>query len=261
LLAIIGGSGLSKLDLLEEPNSTTVATPYSESETEILTGRISGHTVAFLPRHGRHHVIPPHKINYKANLWALQEIGVTDVIAINAVGGINPQMAPGQLAIPDQLIDYTFNRSHTFYEEKLTEVVHIDFSHPYSSKLRHLLIVAVENEDRESMATVDSLPMTKGVYGCTQGPRLETAAEVTRLKHDGCDMVGMTGMPEAALARELGMEYACLALSVNRAAGLSATPITMEAINHTLFLGMGAVKKLLPIFVKFYAVGEHQNIE
>ena len=260
-MAIIGGSGLSKLNLLQESNSTTVATPYSESETEILIGRISGHTVAFLPRHGRHHVIPPHKINYKANLWALHKIGVTDVIAINAVGGINPQMAPGQLAIPDQLIDYTFNRSHTFYEEKLTEVVHIDFSHPYSRKLRHLLVVAVENEDQESMATVDSLLMTEGVYGCTQGPRLETAAEVTRLKQDGCDMVGMTGMPEAALARELGMEYACLALSVNRAAGLSATPITMEAINRTLFLGMGVVKKLLPIFVKCYAASEHHDIE
>jgi len=259
LLAIIGGSGLSKLDILQEPSYTKVATPHAESEVVIQSGRIAGHTIAFLPRHGEQHVIPPHKINYKANLWALQKIGITDVIAINAVGGINPQMAPGQLAIPDQIIDYTFARGHTFYEENLTEVVHIDFSHPYSNKLRHLLITAVENEDRESMAAIDSLPMTEGVYGCTQGPRLETAAEVARLRQDGCDMVGMTGMPEAALAKELGLRYACLALSVNRAAGLAATPITMEAINHTLSIGMGAVKKLLPVFVELYEAGEHHN--
>ncbi len=261
MLAIIGGSGLSKLDILEGSSSIMVATSFAEPEVEILVGRISDQPVAFLPRHGNNHVIPPHKINYKANMWALQQIGVTDVIAINAVGGINPQMAPGQLAIPDQLIDYTYGRSHTFNEENLTEVVHLDFSHPYSRKLRHLLIVAVEQEDRESIDVVDSLPMTEGVYACTQGPRLETAAEVTRLKHDGCDMVGMTGMPEAALAKELGIDYACLALSVNRAAGLEDKPITMETINHTLYIGMGVVKKLLPVFVTLYAAGEHHNAE
>ncbi|MBT8146800.1 MAG: S-methyl-5'-thioinosine phosphorylase, partial [Gammaproteobacteria bacterium] len=220
LLAIIGGSGLSKLDILEEGEVSSYTTPFAADQVEIRQGRLAGVPIAFLPRHGSAHSIPPHRINYRANLWALKEHGVADIIAINAVGGINPQMSPGRLAIPDQLIDYTHGRAHTFYEEDLQEVVHIDFTHPYSKRLRHLMVVAVEQEQLDEDESEENMPMTRGVYGCVQGPRLETAAEIARMRKDGCDMVGMTGMPEAALARELGLNYACLALSVNRAAGL-----------------------------------------
>ncbi|MEZ5491809.1 MAG: S-methyl-5'-thioinosine phosphorylase [Gammaproteobacteria bacterium] len=252
LLAVIGGSGLSRLDSLTSVSSATYRTPFADSEVEILNGFLEGYPVAFLPRHGAQHHLPPHRINYRANLWALKEHGVNDIVAVNAVGGINPQLSPGTLAIPDQLIDYTYGRDHTFYEENLEEVVHIDFTHPYSKRLRHLLVIAVEQEQLEMDEDENKLPLTRGVYGCVQGPRLETAAEINRLRRDGCDMVGMTGMPEAALARELGLQYACLALSVNRAAGLEEMPITMEAINNTLSRGIIEVKNILQVFVRLY---------
>lgn len=252
MLAIIGGSGLSKLEILQDPEISAYATPFAQVSVEIQQGTLADMPVAFLPRHGSEHTVPPHRINYRANLWALKEHGVTDIVAVNAVGGINPQMSPGRLAIPDQLIDYTYGRAHTFYEENLDEVVHVDFTHPYSKRLRHLLVIAVEQEQLEQDESEDTMPVTRGIYGCVQGPRLETAAEVARMRHDGCDMVGMTGMPEAGLARELGLNYACLALSVNRAAGLDDTPITMEAINRTLATGMAEVKKVLQVFVALY---------
>ena len=252
MLAIIGGSGLSKLDILEAAEDSTYSTAFDQKPVKILQGTLAGIPVAFLPRHGAEHDIPPHRINYRANLKALKEHGVTDIIAINAVGGINPQMSPGRLAIPDQLIDYTYGRAHTYYEQDLDEVVHVDFTHPYSKRLRHMLVIAVEQEQLEEDESEESMPVTKGTYGCVQGPRLETAAEIERMRRDGCDMVGMTGMPEAALARELGINYACLALSVNRAAGLDDTPITMEAINRTLATGMKEVKKVLKVFVAIY---------
>ena len=256
MLAIIGGSGLSKLNILEAPETLSIATEFSESNVEILKGKIAGETVAFLPRHGPNHIIPPHRINYRANVWALREIGATDIISANAVGGINPAMSPGQLAIPDQIIDYTYGRDHTYHDENLTEVVHIDFTHPFSRKLRHILILALEEDDEEDTENTaqKGLTITDGVYGCTQGPRLESAAEVLRLKQDGCDMVGMTAMPEAALARELGLEYAVLALSVNRAAGLDDKPITMKAINKTLGIGVKEIKRLLPAIIARYAL-------
>jgi 5'-deoxy-5'-methylthioadenosine phosphorylase len=252
LLAIIGGSGLSKLDILREGKWLQIKTPFQDFPVALLQGTIEELPVVFLPRHGSDHLIPPHKINYRANIWALKEHGVTDIISVNAVGGINPQMSPGQLAIPDQLIDYTWGREHTFYAEDLKEVVHVDFTQPYSKRLRHLLVIAVEQEQQELDQAEANLPMTRGVYGCTQGPRLESAAEILRMRHDGCDMVGMTGMPEAGLARELGLHYACLALSVNRAPGLGDTPITMEVINQTLAAGMVEVKRILLLFVQLY---------
>jgi 5'-deoxy-5'-methylthioadenosine phosphorylase len=252
VLAIIGGSGLSKLDILEQVESASYATPFGEEQVDVRQGVLAQLPVAFLARHGSEHTIPPHRINYRANLWALREHGVKDILAVNAVGGISPQMSPGRLAIPDQLIDYTYGRAHTFYEHNLDEVVHVDFTHPYSRRLRQLLVLAVEQEQLEEDESEDNMPMTEGVYGCVQGPRLETAAEILRMRKDGCDMVGMTGMPEAALARELGLNYACLALSVNRAAGLEDTPITMEAINSTLATGMAEVKKVLQVFVELY---------
>lgn len=228
MIGVIGGTGLSEPKFLSDVQKQQVSTPYDQQKVQILTGSLQGKTVAFLARHGRDHKVPPHRVNYRANLWALRSIGVRAVIGVNAVGGIHPETGPGKLAVPNQIIDYSWGREHTYFADGLDAVTHIDFTHPYDAQLRQLLIDAAHGRAL----------WPQGVYGCTQGPRLESGAEVQRLLRDGCDMVGMTGMPEAALARELGLAYACLALSVNWAAGLSDEPITMEAIGQVLNTGM-----------------------
>jgi 5'-methylthioinosine phosphorylase len=235
MIGVIGGTGLSEPKFLNDVQMQQVSTPYDQQGVQILTGTLHGKAVAFVPRHGRDHKVPPHRVNYRANLWALHAIGVTAVIGVNAVGGIHPETGPGKLAVPAQIIDYTWGREHTFFADGLNAVTHIDFSHPYDAALRQLLIDAARGR----------AIWPQGVYGCTQGPRLESAAEVQRLLRDGCDLVGMTGMPEAALARELGMAYACLALSVNWAAGLSEELITMDAIERVLRTGMSEVLDVL----------------
>jgi 5'-methylthioadenosine phosphorylase/5'-methylthioinosine phosphorylase len=169
-------------------------------------------------------------VNYRANLWALKSVGIERVIAVAAVGGITDAMGPQVLAIPDQIIDYTYGRHQTFHEDNLTEVVHIDFTEPYTSTLRSSLIEAAVR------AEIPVVP--EGVYGCTQGPRLETPAEIRRMERDGCDLVGMTGMPEACLAREIGLDYACFAVVANWAAGKQAGEITLEEIHAHLDVGM-----------------------
>ena len=191
----------------------------------------------FLARHGHPHRIPPHEVNYRANLWALRQAGATHVIAINAVGGITDNLKTGCFCIPDQIIDYTSGREHTLYEGELDHVTHVDFSYPYDEALRKRLIAAV--------AACGYNCSNSGVYGCTQGPRLETSAEITRMERDGCDIVGMTGMPETVLARELGLSYACLALVVNPAAGKSTGVITMTQIDAALNVGMSKAKIIL----------------
>jgi 5'-methylthioinosine phosphorylase len=243
MIGVIGGTGLYELDFLEDGQLQQVSTPYDQMSVQILTGKLSGQAVAFLPRHGRGHKLPPHRINYRANLWALKSIGVTAIIGVNAVGGIHPEMGPGKLAVPNQIIDYSWGREHTFFSDGLDAVTHIDFTHPYDEALRRLIIESGR----------DLWP--QGVYACTQGPRLESSAEVQRLLRDGCDMIGMTGMPEAALARELEMAYACLALSVNWAAGLSEELITMESIEKVLIAGMAEVKSVLRNTISAYAKG------
>ncbi len=235
MIGVIGGTGLSEPKFLSDVQMQQVATPYDQQDIQILTGSVQGKAVAFVPRHGRGHKVPPHRVNYRANLWALHAIGVRAVIGVNAVGGIHPETGPGRLAVPDQIIDYSWGREHTFFADGLDSVTHIDFSHPYDARLRQLLIAAAQGRAL----------WPQGVYGCTQGPRLESGAEVQRLLRDGCDMVGMTGMPEAALARELGLAYACLALSVNWAAGLSDELITMDAIERVLSTGMTDVLDVL----------------
>ena len=235
MIGVIGGTGLSEPKFLGDVRMQQVSTPYDQQGVQILTGTLQGRSVAFVPRHGRGHNVPPHRVNYRANLWALHAIGVRTAIGINAVGGIHPETGPGRLVVPDQIIDYSWGREHTFFADGLDAMTHIDFSHPYDEALRGLLIDAAAGRD----------VWPRGVYGCTQGPRLESSAEIQRLLRDGCDMVGMTGMPEAALARELGMAYACLALSVNWAAGLSEELITMEAIEGVLSTGMGEVLEVL----------------
>jgi 5'-methylthioinosine phosphorylase len=211
-LAIIAGSGFAHLGLEVIARSPT-KTPYGEPSSPILTVRVAGVTALCIARHGEQHAIAPHEINYRANLWALAQHGVRTCIGLNTVGGIAPELGPGELAVPHQLIDYTSGRVSSFGGPD-GRVVHIDFTEPFSAPLRAKLAAAA----RECGMRVDG-----GVYGVTQGPRLETAAEIDRLARDGCTMVGMTAMPEAALARELGMDYAILAVVVNFAAGRSPT--------------------------------------
>lgn len=236
-LAIIGGTGLATLKALEVTRREVVHTPFGEPSCPLTYGQLCGKEVVFLPRHGPGHTIPPHKINYRANLWALEKTGVTRVISVAAVGAISAELGVGELAIPDQIIDYTWGREHTFFEEDLRQVVHVDFTYPYCPKLRGLLFKAAvaSGVDATDQAT----------YGAVQGPRLETAAEINRLERDGCHIVGMTGMPEAALARELELSYAAIAVIANPAAGRGDELIEMAKIEENLSIGMEKVRRLL----------------
>lgn len=236
--AIIGGTGLTKLNNLEITHKEMVSTPYGSPSGPLTFGKICDLDVVFLARHGYQHTIPPHMINYRANLWALKNVDVSKIIAVAAVGGITSEMGPERLVIPDQIIDYTYGRSQTFFEDDLSFVTHIDFTRPYSDEIRKVLLDSAESLKFDA---VDG-----AVYGATQGPRLETAAEVNRLERDGCDIVGMTGMPEAALARELDLEYAACALVINWAAGRGGqTEISLQEMEKCLESGMTRVKQLL----------------
>ncbi|MBI2969511.1 MAG: S-methyl-5'-thioinosine phosphorylase [Gammaproteobacteria bacterium] len=236
-LAIIGGSGLNVIDRMQVTGQRPEATPYGEPAAPLLIGAFAGREIVFLPRHGRPHSVPPHRINYRANIQALHQCGVMTVIAINSVGGISRDMYPARLAVPDQIIDYTMSRPHTFFDGAGGQFVHIDFTRPYSEPLRRKLISSADRLRLDAHAG--------GTYGATQGPRLETAAEILRMERDGCDVVGMTGMPEAALARELDMAYASICVVANWAAGKSDGEITMEAIDENLAEGMNKVLRLL----------------
>jgi len=248
-IAIIGGTGLTSLQNLEIIRSETAMTAYGEPSSPLSYGCIQKHTaqstagdahspeIVFLARHGHAHNIPPHMVNYRANLQALKDAGVTTIIAVNAVGGIRDDMVPGSLVIPDQIIDYTSRRINTFFESNLSHVTHIDFSYPYSAELSQLILDSAQSE------AIDVIQ--GGTYAATEGPRLETAAEIQRLKRDGCDIVGMTGMPEAALARELEIDYAMICVNANWAAGLSDELITMEAIEKNLEGGLEKVRQLI----------------
>ncbi|HGX93504.1 MAG TPA: S-methyl-5'-thioinosine phosphorylase [Candidatus Tenderia sp.] len=236
-VAIIGGTGLTSLKGLEITRREEVTTPYGQPSGPLSYGQLCGKEVVFLARHGDHHTLPPHKINYRANIWALKEAGVARIFAMAAVGGIAEDFPPEKLAVPDQLIDYTWSRKNTFFEEGLEEVVHVDFTFPYDEALRQALISAC----REAGVDV----CESGVYGATQGPRLETAAEINRLERDGCTMVGMTGMPEAVLARELGLAYATCAVCVNWGAGRSDGEITMKEIEASLTVGAERIRAML----------------
>ena len=210
-LAVIGGTGVYALGELADVESHQPVTPYGVPSGPIRIGSLAGKRVAFLARHGEGHSLPPHRINYRANLAALKAIGARRVLALNTVGGIGARCGPRVLACPDQLIDYTWGRIGTLCEEPGSEVLHVDFGDPYTPSLRADMIAAAR---RAGVPLVDG-----GCYGATQGPRLETKAEIARMRRDGCDLVGMTGMPEAGLARELGLDYACLAIVANWAAG------------------------------------------
>jgi 5'-methylthioinosine phosphorylase len=236
-VAIIGGTGLTTLRNLEITHREVVHTPFGEPSGPITHGVFHGREVMFVARHGYGHNIPPHRVNYRANIWALRHLGVERLIAVAAVGGVSDAMTPGRIAVPDQIIDYTWGRGHTYFEDDLTQVTHVDFTHPYSEDLREAMIVSAR------AANLDAVE--QGTYGATQGPRLETAAEVRKLQRDGCDMLGMTGMPEAALARELEISYAACAVVANWAAGLRSDVISMDEIEANLKVGMDAVRLLL----------------
>lgn len=212
-LAVIGGTGVYRLASLEAAEAFEGDTPWGAPSGPVRIGTIRGRRVAFLARHGEGHSLPPHRVNYRANLWQLRQLGATRVLAINTVGGITERFGPQVLALPDQLIDYTWGRAASFWDGEGGEVLHVDFGDPYTPSLRAEVLAAAA---RAGTALVDG-----GCYGATQGPRLETRAEIARMRRDGCDLVGMTGMPEAGLARELGLDYACLAVVANWAAGCS----------------------------------------
>ena len=224
--AVIGGTGFEQMTDFAVESETTAQTPWGQASHPALRGRIGGRPLWYLPRHGRPHHLPPHRINYRANLWLLREQGVQQVIAINAVGGLRAELQPGQLLAPSQIIDYTWGREHSYYDGGEAGLEHVDFSSPYCSELRAKLLLA-------ATACGESC-IDGGVYAATQGPRLESAAEVTRLHRDGGDVVGMTGMPETGLARELGLNYASLCLVVNPGAGLAEEPITLDAMREVL---------------------------
>jgi 5'-methylthioadenosine phosphorylase len=239
MLAIIGGSGLTQLASLQTTHRRAVRTPYGEPSGPITFGSIGACEVAFLARHGYGHTIPPHEVNYRANIWALKAEGVTEIVSVASVGGIRSDLGPGILAVPHQLIDYTWGRRQTFFDGGEAPVTHIDFTHPYSPEMRLRLL--------EAASACNEKIVDGAVYAATQGPRLETAAEVDRLERDGADIVGMTGMPEAALARELGLRYATLAVVVNHSAGRgdSKNAIEFARIEEILQQSMSRVRRVI----------------
>ncbi len=236
LVAVIGGTGMNQWPGLEVHKQLRVDTPFGAPSAPLLLGKVYGIQAVFLARHGEGHRIPPHAINYRANIWALHQAGVNAVVAIAAVGAIAPWLPPGAVGVPSDLIDYTYGREHTYSDGEHAELKHVEFTEPYSERVRRELLHGALD------ARLDIA--SSGVMGVTQGPRLESTAEIRRLKRDGCDMVGMTGMPEAALARELGLDYASLAVSVNWAAGLGSGDIHGE-IHQSIEAGMAKVRAIL----------------
>ncbi len=242
-LGLIGGTGLDHWG--SSVKSHKIKSIYGQPSASLAEYRVEDLRVFFLPRHGEKHEIPPHAVNYQANIDAFRLLEVQGIIAVNAVGGISSHYQPGTLAVPDQLIDYTWGRAHTFSMTAADDLQHVEFAKPFDGRLRSKLLTA---------ATVAQLEVIDGgCIGVTQGPRLESAAEIRKFKRDGCDMVGMTSMPEAALAREAGLDYASLCINANWGAGLESEPVTMEAIEATLADAMFRVRSLLGILFKDFS--------
>lgn len=228
MLALIGGSGFSGPGVLSDTETVEIDTPYGAPSAPIVLGKLGGTPVALLLRHGPGHRFAPHTVPYRANLWALKKLGVEGVVGVATVGGIAGPLGPGGIAVPDQLIDYTWGREVTYYDRPEAGVKHVDMTHPFDRGLREELIAAA--------AALGKDLMTEGTYACTQGPRLETAAEVRRYARDGADMIGMTLYPECALARELDLPYAGICVSVNHAAGMgdSKDEIDFESLHDVV---------------------------
>lgn len=237
LPAIIGGTGLANFPEFEVTEQVVAETHWGLPSGPVCIGQLAGQPALFLSRHGINADIPPHRVNYRANIAALVELGATHVFAYNAVGGIDSAMPAGSLVVPQQIIDYTWGREHTYSDGGAAELCHVDFSMPYDESLRNILLTAAKKCGHDIVGY--------GVYGATQGPRLESAAEILRLEGDGCHLVGMTGMPEAALAREKALPYACLALVVNPAAGKSTQHITLTDIRRVMASSLPKVHAVL----------------
>jgi 5'-methylthioadenosine phosphorylase len=239
MLAIIGGSGLTQLASLDVTHRKAVRTPYGEPSGALTFGRLRGREVVFLARHGYGHTIPPHEVNYRANVWALREGGATEIVSVASVGGIRADLGPGTLVVPHQIIDYTWGRRATFFEGGDVPVTHVDFTQPYAEPVRQKILAA-------GRACGEKM-LEGAVYAATQGPRLETSAEIDRLERDGAEVVGMTGMPEAALAREINLAYATIAVVVNHAAGRgeSATGIRLEGIEQMLHQTIARARRVV----------------
>ena len=246
MLGIIGGTGLAQLQNLTITRRQIARTPYGEASQPLIFGKLAGHDVVFLARHGAGHTIPPHAVNYRANIWALHSVGVTHLLAIATVGGISSDLVPGDIVLPHQIIDYTHGRKNTYHDGIELPVKHIDFTEPYSANLRQVC--------KEAALNTAQIMHDGGVYACVQGPRLETAAEINRLERDGATLVGMTGMPEAVLAREIGVHYAALCPVVNYAAGRgdSKQGIKFEDVLGTLELTMQQVRNLIAEIARVY---------
>ena len=246
MIGIIGGTGLTQFENLDVIRRQIVRTPYGDASQPLIFGKLSGSEVVFLARHGGGHKIPPHSINYRANIWALRSVGVESLIAVATVGGIDQSMMPGDIVLPNQLIDYTYGRDNTYHDGVEKPVMHIDFTQPYTEALRQVCIKAANN--------IHQKLHDHGVYACVQGPRLETAAEINRYDKDGANIIGMTGMPEAALARELGMDYAALCPIANHAAGRgeSAENIQYDIMLERLSTTMVNVRNIIKEIVKVH---------
>jgi 5'-methylthioinosine phosphorylase len=246
VLGIIGGTGLAQLENLKVFRRQIARTPYGEASQPLVFGELAGKEVVFLARHGGGHTIPPHAVNYRANIWALHSVGVKSLLAIATVGGISSDLSAGDIVLPNQIIDYTHGRNNTYHDGVELPVMHIDFTEPYSSELRETF--------KRSARNLGQLLHDGGVYACAQGPRLETAAEINRFERDGATIVGMTGMPEAALARELSISYAALCPVVNQAAGRgeSAHGIHYEAMMTKLEQTMQKIRAMIEETVKIH---------
>lgn len=242
MLAFIGGTGLTQMQGLRVVKEHSASTAFGDAAAPVLEGELGGVRVLFLARHGNPHLLLPHQVNYRANLQALKNAGASRIVAVNAVGGITPLASTGALVLADQIIDYTHGRESTFFDALDAPLVHVDFSWPFDNALR--------NELKTVLAGTELNWVDGGCYGVTQGPRLETAAEISRMEQDGCDIVGMTAMPEAVLARELALPYAMLSLVVNPAAGKSTHEITMADIEAVIHNGMQAVCDVLAEFAQ-----------
>ncbi|NKI34416.1 S-methyl-5'-thioinosine phosphorylase [Wenzhouxiangella sp. XN79A] len=234
-IGIIGGTGA--LALYEPLETAALTTPFGPPSARPVRVAIGDRSAWFLARHGNPHRIPPHRVNYRANLHVLRTLGCRTVIAVSAVGAVDPALPAGALVAIDQVIDYTWGRLHTYSDGPSAPLRHVEFAQPFEGEARRALIEAA-SELGESL-------VPEGCYGATQGPRLESAAEVRRLARDGCTVVGMTAMPEAGLARELGMDYANLCVVANPAAGVSDTPISEDEIHRELAAAMDRVRRVL----------------